>query len=138
MIHYHDKPIGVLGAPSILKDILLAWRGMKKTILHPAINDELALLADSTKPAPLQPLNPSTLGIRHRPNDIGKLLREQAKQGGMVAILYYQTTYAFLIPLPILARFRREAKDATPWADAVLNWLCMPDHAPVKNRTEWL
>ncbi len=138
VIHYHNKPIGVLGAPNILRDILLAWRGAGSATLHPKIKDELALLADSAKPAPAQPLNPSTLQVRRRPNDLGRFLHGQAKQGGIVAILYFQTTYAFLIPLPILARFRREAKEATPWTDAILNWLSLPDHAPVKIRTEWL
>jgi hypothetical protein len=131
VIRYHGKSLGVLGEPKILRDILLEWRiPPKDAPQHATIGNELALLADGAKPAPPQPFRPSTLGVRHGPTGINRFLRDLSEQGGMAAILYFQSTYAFLIPLPILARFRREAKDATPWADTVLNWLYLPEHAP--------
>jgi hypothetical protein len=135
VIRYHSKPVGILGSPKILRDILLEWRiPPKDAPQHIAISNELALLADSAKPALPQPFCPSTLTVGHRPKGVNKYLHEQSEQGSLVAILYFQSTYAFLIPLPILARFRREAKDATPWVDSVLNWLYLPDHFPEDSR----
>jgi hypothetical protein len=135
VIRYHSKPIGVLGSPKILRDILLEWRiPPKDAPQHAVIGNGLALLADSAKPALPQPFCPSTLGVGHCPKSMNRFLLEQTEQGGIVAILRFQITYAFLIPLPILARFRREAKDATPWVDSVLNWLYLPDHAPANSR----
>ncbi len=146
VIRFHGKPIAILGSPRILRDILLEWHiPPKDTSQHAAISDGLALLADSAKPAPPQPFSPSTLGVRYRPKSINKFLHEQSELGGMVAILRFQATYAFLIPLSLLARFRqeanrqaapewREAKNATTWAGAVLSWLYLPDHASADSR----
>jgi hypothetical protein len=131
VIRYHGKLRGVVGQFQILRDILLEWRIPPKSApQHAMIGNELALLADSAEPAPPGPFRPSTLGVRHRPKGMNRFLRDLSEQGGVVAILHSRSTCAFLIPLPILARFRHEAKDATPWADSVLNWLYLPDHAP--------
>ncbi len=126
MIRYHGKPLGVVGQYQILRNVLLEWNGGSPTpTVHPAINAELALLADSAKPAQPQPFRSRTLRVRARPHSVATLLHGLEQQGGATAILRYRDPYAFLIPLSLLARFRLEAKQqaALEWRESVLNWM---------------
>jgi hypothetical protein len=126
VIRYHGKPLGVVGQFQILRNILLEWNGgSPNPVVHPAINAELALLADSAKPTQPQPFRSHTLGVRSPRHSIAALLRDLGQEGGAAAITRYHHLYAFLIPLSLLARFRLEAKQqsAQEWRESILNWM---------------
>ena len=128
VICFHDKPLGVMGSPRILRDILLEWRGVSPREPHATIDDELALLADSAQPTRRQPFRSRSLGVRQKPGSVAKLLRLLAEQGEIAAVLHYHRTYVWLIPLGLLARFRLELKQSTTqWPDDVLNWACQSE-----------
>ncbi len=126
VICYHGKSLGVVGQFQILRNILLEWNGgSPNPAVHPAINAELALLADSAKPTQPQPFRSRTLGVRSPRHSIAALLRDLGQEGGASAITRYHHLYAFLIPLSLLARFRLEAKQqsALKWRESILNWM---------------
>jgi hypothetical protein len=131
VVRFHGKPLGILGAPEILRAILLDWNGNQyiQSDALAAISAELALLADSTKPVPPQPFRPRSLGVRARPSSVAALFRELEVDGGAVAILRYHKIYTFLIPLSLLMRFRLEAKQqsAQEWRESILNWMFQID-----------
>ena len=132
VIRYHRKPIGVLGSPTILRDILIGWRfsGAPPTRSHPVIWDELALLADSAKPMPSQPFHPRSINVQMQPSSIVGFLRDLAKGDGGCVILHRRRVYAFLLPLTLLARFRQTGRaQSSEWLDEVLNWMCQPEES---------
>jgi hypothetical protein len=124
VIRYHGKPLGVLGQFQILRDILLAWnQGINSE--HPTIEAELALLADSTRPANPQDFRPRIIGVRMKPRSIAALFHDE--ESSVTAILKYRRyPCAFLISLPLLARFRQD-QSAREWRESILNWMFQTD-----------
>jgi len=121
VIRYHGKPLGVLGQFQILRDILLAWnQGINSE--HPTIEAELALLADSTKPAQPGDFHAHVLGVRSLRHGVAALVHDLEHEGGIVAITHYRHLHAFLIPLAILARFRQD-QSAREWRESILSWM---------------
>ncbi len=123
VIRCHGRPIAVVGSPQILRDVLLHWRGVIDTQQHAGIENELALLAASAAPARSLPLRPRLIGVRARPR-LAVFVRALTEQGGLAFVMRYRHAYACLIPLELLARFRDESRQRTPWTDEVLNWIC--------------
>ncbi len=104
VVRYHNRPIGVVGSPWILFDMLRTKRAGQPEEKHRAIEVglEKAIRFAEAEPVETTPaLSTRTMDVRAMPQSVVALLRDT----DAVAVTYRQRRVrAFLLALPVLTR----------------------------------
>ena len=121
----YAKPLGVVGSPVVLRDVLMEWRDLQSTSRHPETRRALEEIITGLRPVRF-PFAVVELGVDGRPSSMSQFFQDLAAHGKIALILWHKRVYAYAIPLTWLASYTAECGNPEPkareWLTQVLNW----------------